>query len=154
MNVILLEKVRNLGLLGEAVAVKPGYARNFLIPQGKAVFATPKNIEAFEGRRADLEAAALKILEEAQARAQSLAAIQVTMAMKAGEEGRLYGSVSTRDLAEAITKAGVAIEKHEVTLPNGPLRIVGEYDVNIQLHSDVETTVKIVIVSESGAVAV
>lgn len=150
MNIILLEKVRNLGLLGEQIMVKPGYARNYLIPQGKAVFATKKNIEAFEGRRAELETAARNVLEAAQARAQSLAALQVSIAMKAGEEGRLYGSVGAKDLADAITAAGIEVAKHEITLPNGPLRHLGDYEITLQLHSDVEAMVKVTVVAETA----
>ena len=148
MQVILLEKIRRLGELGDTVKVKSGYGRNFLIPQGKAVSATEANKKFFEQRRADLEKKQAEILAAAQARAEKLAGLTVTIASKAGDEGKLFGSVGTRDIAEAVTKAGVAIEKSEVRLPNGALRNVGEYDIAIALHSEVAATVKVAIVAE------
>lgn len=148
MQVILLEKIRRLGELGDTVKVKSGYGRNFLIPQGKAVSATEANKKFFEQRRAELEKKQAEVLAAAQARAEKLAALTVTIASKAGDEGKLFGSVGTRDIAEAVTKAGVAIEKSEVRLPNGALRNVGEYDIAIALHSEVAATVKVAIVAE------
>lgn len=148
MQVILLEKIRRLGELGDTVKVKSGYGRNFLIPQGKAVSATEANKKFFEQRRAELEKKQAEVLAAAQARAEKLAALTVTIASKAGDEGKLFGSVGTRDIAEAVTKAGVAIEKSEVRLPNGALRMVGEYDIAIALHSEVAGTVKVAIVAE------
>ena len=148
MQVILLEKIRRLGELGDTVKVKSGYGRNFLIPQGKAVSATEANKKFFEQRRADLEKKQAEILAAAQARAEKLAGLTVTIASKAGDEGKLFGSVGTRDIADAVSKAGVAIEKSEVRLPNGALRMVGEYDIAIALHSEVTGTVKIAIVAE------
>jgi large subunit ribosomal protein L9 len=148
MNVILLERIGKLGKLGEQVAVRSGYARNFLIPTGKAVFATPSNVAAFEARRAELESKADDVLHSAQQRAEALNALLVTMSAKAGDEGKLYGSLGTRDLAEAITAAGVAVTKQEVRLPTGALRQVGEYEIDVQLHSDVMATVKLTIVAE------
>ena len=148
MQVILLEKIRRLGELGDTVKVKSGYGRNFLIPQGKAVSATEANKKFFEQRRAELEKKQAEILAAAQARAEKLAGLAVTIASKAGDEGKLFGSVGTRDIAEAVSKAGVAIEKSEVRLPNGALRMVGEYDISIALHSEVTGTVKIAIVAE------
>lgn len=148
MQVILLEKIRRLGELGDTVKVKSGYGRNFLIPQGKAVSATEANKKFFEQRRAELEKKQAEVLAAAQARAEKLAALTVTIASKAGDEGKLFGSVGTRDIAEAVTKAGVAIEKSEVRLPNGALRMVGEYDIAIALHSEVVGTVKVAIVAE------
>ena len=148
MQVILLEKIRRLGELGDTVKVKSGYGRNFLIPQGKAVSATEANKKFFEQRRADLEKKQAEVLAAAQARAEKLAALTVTIASKAGDEGKLFGSVGTRDIAEAVTKAGVAVEKAEVRLPNGALRNVGEYDISIALHSEVAATVKVAIVAE------
>jgi len=147
MEVILLEKIANLGNLGDKVAVKAGYARNFLLPFGKATPATADNVAAFEARRAELEKIAAEKKAEAEARAAKLADLTVTIAANAGEEGKLFGSIGTRDIADAVTAAGVAIEKSEVRLPDGALRNVGEFDVVVQLHTDVETTVKLVVVA-------
>lgn len=148
MEVILLEKIKNLGALGAKVNVKPGYGRNFLIPQGKAVPATAKNVAEFDARRAELEAKANAALADAQARAERVSALAVVIAAKAGDEGKLFGSVGTRDIAEAITKLGEAVDKSEVRLPNGVLRTTGDFDVDVQLHGEVSTTVKVTIVSE------
>jgi large subunit ribosomal protein L9 len=149
MNVILLERIRNLGDLGEEVAVKPGFARNFLIPQGKAVRATQENRGVFEARRADLERVSNDRLAAAQARAGNLNDVQVTIAAKSGEEGKLYGSVGTQDIAEAVSRAqGVEVQKSEVRLPTGVIRVIGEYDIDLQLHSDVTVTVKVIVVPE------
>lgn len=149
MQVILLDNVRKLGHLGEQVKVKPGYARNYLIPEGKAVLATKDNVEKFETRRAELEKKAAANLSAAQKRAEALAEVSVTVAAKAGDEGKLFGSLGTRDLAEAITQAGVAVEKSEIRLPEGPIRAVGEFEVAVQLHSEVSAIVKIVVVPEA-----
>lgn len=149
MNVILLGKVENLGALGDVVSVKPGYARNYLIPRGKAAVATPENRVAYEARRAELEKAAAETLAQAQARAQALSDKVVTVASRAGDEGRLFGSIGTRDIADAVTAAGVVVAKHEVRLPAGPLRQVGEYDIEIHLHPDVNAQVKIAVVPEA-----
>ncbi|MFO1373629.1 MAG: 50S ribosomal protein L9 [Agitococcus sp.] len=148
MEVILLEKVANLGTLGAKVNVKPGYGRNFLIPQGKAVPATKANLEAFEARRAELERQEAETLAAAQARAEQLATLAVVIAAKSGDEGKLFGSVGTRDIAEAVTAAGVAVNKLEVRLPNGALRNTGEYKIALQLHSDVMAEVAVTIVAE------
>ncbi|MDX9874501.1 MAG: 50S ribosomal protein L9 [Spongiibacteraceae bacterium] len=148
MQVILLEKVGRLGNLGDKVNVKSGYGRNFLIPYGKAVAATEENVAAFEQRRAELEAAAAERRAQAEARAAQLADLVVTIGANAGDEGRLFGSIGTRDIAEAITKAGVAVEKSEVRLPEGVIREVGEFEVDIQLHSDVMQPVKIIVAAE------
>jgi len=148
MEIILLEKVPNLGGLGERVTVKPGYGRNFLIPQGKAVVATPNKIKLFEERRAELEKKAADVLAAAEARAASIAAISVTIAHKAGDEGRLYGSIGTRDIADAATAQGIAVEKGEVRLPNGAIRQVGDYEIGIQLHGDVTAVLKLAVVAE------
>lgn len=148
MNVILLEKVHNLGNLGETVSVKPGYGRNYLIPKGIAVPATTENVAKFEARRAELEAAAADKLTQANTRRDSLDNLVVTISHKAGDEGKLFGSVGTADIAQAISDAGAAVEKREVRLPEGALRQVGEYDVDIELHSDVVATVKVNIVAE------
>jgi large subunit ribosomal protein L9 len=149
MQVILLDKIGNLGGLGDTVAVKSGYARNFLIPQGKAVMATKSNVEVFESRRAELEANVAKQLTAAQARADQVEALEaVVIASKAGEEGKLFGSIGTRDIANAITAAGVAVAKSEVRLPEGVLRNVGQFEVSVQLHSEVFATAKIQVVAE------
>ena len=149
MEVILLDNVGSLGGLGDRVDVKPGYGRNFLIPQGKAVPATPENVEKFEARRAELEAAAAATLGAAQKRAEGIQALeQVQIAATAGEEGKLFGSVGTRDIAEALTAAGCDTDKSEVRLPDGAIRGLGEYGIMIQLHAEVATTANIAIVAE------
>lgn len=145
MDVILLEKVTNLGNLGDKVKVKAGYGRNFLLPYGKAVPATEANIVEFEARRAELEKASADKLTQAQGRATALAEKSVTITANAGDEGKLFGSIGARDIAEAITAAGEAVEKSEVRLPEGALREVGEYDVTLQLHSDVSVDVKVIV---------
>jgi len=148
MQIILLEKVQNLGSLGDSVSVRPGYGRNYLIPKGIAVPATKDNLSKFEARRAELEKAATDVLVAAQSRADSLADKNVTLAQKAGEEGKLFGSVGTIDIAKAFTEAGTPIEKQEIRLPNGALREVGDFDVVIHLHTDINVTVKVTIVAE------
>jgi large subunit ribosomal protein L9 len=148
MEVILLEKVSNLGPMGARVKVKPGYGRNYLLPKGKATPATPANIAAFEARRAELEQAAAEVLASAEARRDRLADLQITIAAMAGEEGKLFGSVGTADIAEAITATGIPVERHEVRLPSGVYRQVGEYDVELHLHSDVDAMIRLVITSE------
>ena len=149
MQVILLDKIVHLGNVGEQVNVKSGFARNFLIPQGKAVMATKANIEYFETRRAELEAKAAAALAEAQARAAQLSALEsVTIASKAGDEGRLFGSITTRDVAEAVVKAGVEIVKSEVRMPTGPIRTLGDHEVKVQLHGEVFATLNVIIVAE------
>ena len=150
MNIILLDKIANLGSLGDQVSVKAGYARNFLFPQGKAVPATKVNVEKFEARRAELEAKIAEGLAAAQARADKVAGLgEVTIASPAGDEGKLFGSVGTRDIADAITAAGVEVVKSEVKLPTGTLRELGEFDIDVQLHSEVMTSVKLAIVAEA-----
>ncbi len=148
MDVILLEKVSNLGSLGDKVSVKAGYGRNFLIPFGKAVPATASNIADFEARRAQLQAAADAKVAEAQARADQLADLKISIAVNAGDEGKLFGSVGTNDIAEAITQTGVAIDRSEVRLPEGAIREIGEFEVQIQLHSDVTATVTVIVVAQ------
>ena len=147
MQVILLDKVANLGSLGDQVNVKAGYARNFLVPQGKAVPATKKNIEFFEARRAELEAKLAEVLAAANARAEN-ALETVTIASKAGDEGKLFGSIGTRDIADAVTAAGVEVAKSEVRLPNGVLRTTGEHEVSFQVHSEVFAKVIVNVVAE------
>lgn len=146
MHVILLEKIRKLGAIGDKVLVKPGFARNYLIPHGKAVPATAANIEAFEVRRADLEKAAADTLETAQGRLGEVEALSLTIAAKAGDEGKLFGSIGNRDIADAVAKEGVALAKREVSLPEGPIRSTGEYEVAVQLHPDVEGVLRLVVV--------
>lgn len=149
MDVILLENIGNLGGLGDKVTVKAGYGRNFLIPQGKAVPATDANIAEFEARRAELERAAAETLAAAQARGESLAALEtITIEANAGEEGKLFGSIGTRDIADAVTAAGVEIDKAEVRLPEGALRETGEYTIAIQLHPEVMADIALEIVPE------
>jgi len=148
MEVILLEKVANLGSLGDKVKVKAGYGRNFLLPYGKAVAATADNLKAFEERRAELEKAAAEKLAAAQTRAEALEGASVTITSKAGEEGKLFGSIGVRDIADAITATGTEVEKSEVRLPEGPLRVVGEYEIELQLHSDVTVHINLAVVAE------
>lgn len=148
MNVILLEKVGKLGNIGDQVSVKSGFGRNFLIPQGKAIPATAANVADFEARRAELEAAAAEKKTAAEARAEKLAELTVTIAANAGDEGKLFGSLGARDLAAAITKAGVEVAKSEVKLPEGTLREVGEYEIDVQVHSEVIQSVKLSVVAE------
>lgn len=148
MKVILLEKIGKLGNLGDQVKVKPGYARNFLLPFGKAVAATADNVEKFETRRAELEQAAAEKKAAAEARAAKLAELNVTIEANAGDEGKLFGSIGTRDIAEAITAAGVEVAKSEVRLPEGAIREVGEFEIAVQLHTDVSETVALAIVAQ------
>ena len=147
MQIILLEKVVNLGNLGDIVKVKDGYARNFLIPQRMAKRATPAAMAEFEARRAELEAAAAAKKASAESRAAQLAELEVTITAVAGDEGKLFGSIGTHDIAEALTASGVEVAKAEVRLPNGTIRQVGEFDVAVHLHTDVEATVKVIVVA-------
>ena len=153
MEVILLEKIHRLGNLGDKVNVAPGYGRNFLIPQRKAVPATADNVAKFEQQRAALERAQSDALGRAEARAAQLREIAVTIAAKAGAEGKLFGSVGTGDIADAIVAQGAEIEKREIRLPDGPLREIGEYDVEVHLHADVDVTVKVKVVPEDAVPA-
>ena len=148
MDVILLEKVGRVGNLGSQVSVKAGYARNYLIPQGKAVPATEENIKHFEARRAELEQAAQEKLGTAQGRADKINELELTFAAPAGEGGKLFGSVGPRDVAELVTAAGIEISKAEVRMPSGALRSTGEYEVDIQLHPEVHAVLKLIIIPE------
>jgi len=148
MDIILLEKVANLGSLGDRVSVRSGYARNFLLPQGKATLATVANVACFEARRADLEKAAADLLGTAQTRAASFDGFKLTLTAKAGNEGKLFGSIGTGDIADAATAAGKVLERAEVRMPNGPLRSVGEHIVSVHLHADVDVELALVIVAE------
>lgn len=149
MEVILLEKVTNLGDLGDRVRVRPGHARNYLLPEGKARRATPENIRYFEERRAELERQARDRLEAARRRAEQLAGLAVTIYAKTGDEGRLFGSVNAQDIADAVTSAGVEVTRNEVRLPHGPLRETGECEVQLHLHTDVDATVQVNVIAES-----
>lgn len=149
MEVILLEKIANLGNLGDKVTVKNGYGRNFLVPQGKAVAATAEKIAEFEQRRAELEKAAAEKLAAAQSRSEAISKLEIVIAQKAGDEGKLFGSVGTQNIADAITAAGAAVEKHEVRLPEGVIRNIGEYNIDINLHTDITVTLPIKIVAEA-----
>lgn len=145
MEIILLEKVDNVGGIGDRVRVRSGYARNYLIPQGKATVATAENIAKFESRRAELEAKAAAELAEAQSRAKKLEGVVLKIEMQAGAEGKLFGSVGTVDIADEIRKLGVEIERSEIRLPDGPLRVVGEHRIDVHLHSDVNIELTVVV---------
>ena len=149
MELILLQKVTNLGVLGDKVKVKPGYGRNYLVPQGKAVPATAANIAEFEAKRAEYEAKAKAIHDQAEARKAKLEGASVTIKANASTEGKLFGSVGPRDIAEAFTAAGLPLEKSEVVLGEGAFRNVGEYEVIAKLHADVETTLKVIVEAEA-----
>jgi len=145
MEIILLQKVDNVGGIGDLVRVKSGYARNYLIPQGKATLATPENKAKFESRRAELEAKAAAELAAAQARAKKLEGLVLKIEMQAGAEGKLFGSVGTVDIAEEIGKRGIEIERSEIRLHDGPLRLVGDHQIELHLHTDVNVEIKVVI---------
>jgi len=150
MEVILLDKIAKLGGLGDKVTVKSGYARNYLLPQGKAVFASKANVEHFEARRADLEKQLAEALAAAEARAAKITEMaEVTIASTAGDEGKLFGSIGTKDIADALTEAGVEVSKAQVRMPLGTIREVGEYDIVIHLHTDVDVNVKVVVIAEA-----
>lgn len=149
MEIILLEKINNLGNLGDKVSVRAGYGRNYLVPQGKAVPATAKKMAEFEARRAELEKLATEKLAAAQTRAAQLEKLEIVIAHKAGDEGKLFGSVGTHAIADAITAAGVKVEKQEVRLPTGVIRLVGNYDIDINLHTDVVKTLSIKVIAEA-----
>jgi large subunit ribosomal protein L9 len=150
MQLILLQNVTNLGKLGDKVDVKPGYGRNFLVPQGKAVPATAANLADFEARRAEFEAKAKAQLEGAEGRKAKLDGTEVTIAANASTEGKLYGSITPRDIADALTKHGNQVDKSEVVLGEGPLRRIGEYEILVRLHADIEATVKVIVVPEAA----
>ena len=153
MEVILLEKVANLGNIGDRVKVKSGYGRNFLLPQGKATLATAANIAVFEARRAELERKQAEESAAAQARVARLEKLTLRIAAKAGTEGKLFGSLGTLDVAEACTAAGVPVERSEVRLPAGPIRTVGEHHIDLHLQSDVKVTIRIEVIPEEAASA-
>jgi large subunit ribosomal protein L9 len=149
MEVILLQKIGKLGNLGDKVAVRPGYARNYLIPQGKAAPASAAKLAEFEQRRAELEKQAMDVLSAAQARAAAIGQLNITITQKAGEEGKLFGSVGAKDIAEAVTAAGIAVNKQDVRLPNGQaIRQVGDYEIEVHLHTDVNATLALKVAAE------
>lgn len=148
MEVILLEKVQNLGGLGDKVKVRSGYGRNFLVPKGIAVPATADNLAKFEARRAELEKAAAEVLAAAQIRADALNEKKVTIAVKAGDEGKLFGSVGTAEIASVLAEAGTPVEKQEIRLPQGAIREIGDFDIEIHLHTDINVKVTVSVVAE------
>lgn len=148
IQVILLDNVINVGKIGAQVAVKSGYARNFLIPRGRAIAATTKNIAYFEEKRADLEKESALALEQAQQRAEKLATLTVTITARAGEEGKLFGSIGNRDIAAAVTAMGVPLERREVELSAGPIREVGEFEVRVRLHGEATAAIKLIVKAE------
>ena len=149
MEVILLENITKLGDLGDKVTVKSGYGRNFLIPQKKAVPATAANLQVFEERRAELEKVANEKLVEAQSRGEKIGALSVSIEAKAGEEGKLFGSITVRDISEAVEALDVTVEKSEVRLPEGPIRELGEFEIDIHLHPEVDAVLKLAVVPEA-----
>jgi large subunit ribosomal protein L9 len=148
MDIILLQKVANLGNVGDRVKVKSGFGRNFLLPQGKATLATPANVAKFEERRAELERAAREHLTSATERAEALKDYRLSLTAKAGTEGKLFGSIGTADIAEALTREGYKVARSEVRLPGGPLRMVGDHVVHLHLHADVDVPLNVTIVAE------
>ena len=148
MDVILLQKVANLGNIGDRVKVRSGYGRNYLLPGGKATLATPDNVKRFEARREELEKLAREHLSGAEERAAAMKDFKLTITAKAGTEGKLFGSIGTSDVAEAATKAGFKVERAEVRMPNGPLRTVGEHSVGLHLHADIDVPLTVLIVAE------
>lgn len=148
MQVILLEKINKLGKLGDTVEVKSGYARNYLLPLGKATEATPANLQKLEERRAELEAEQAAVLADAQARGEKLNGIVITMSVKAGSEGRLFGAVTSQDIAEAVTNAGVKLEKRDVRIADGSIRSIGEHEIVLNLHADVVVSLQVNVVAE------
>lgn len=153
MQVILLEKIGKLGELGQQVNVKPGYGRNYLIPNGKAVPATPENVEKFEARRAELEQAQADSLAAAQGRAEKLNGLEVTLYRKVVSEDKLYGSVGVNDIAAAVAEAGLEVTKREISLPDGPFRSLGEYELDLHLHPDASARIKLFIAAEQETAA-
>lgn len=150
MEVILLERVKNLGDLGDIVRVRAGYGRNFLLPKGKALAATDSNRQVFEERRAELQRKAVEAKQAAQARAQKLSGKTVTVAAMAAEEGKLYGSVGPADIARAAAEAGLDLDKSEIEMADGPIRVIGTYDIPVRLHAEVETSISLVVVEENN----
>lgn len=152
MQVILREKIRRLGNLGDNVNVKPGFARNYLVPQGKAMIANKENLAKFEAERAELEKKAAEVLNAAKARADKVQGLNLTIYASAGAGGKLFGSIGTRDISDAINAKGVKVERHEIRLPQGVIRQVGEYEIGVHLHSDLDLTIKVSVLPEGGPV--
>jgi large subunit ribosomal protein L9 len=148
MDVILLEKVENLGNIGDRVKVRSGYGRNFLLPRGKATLATPANVAVFEARRAEFEKKEAEELEAARQRAASASKLTLRLSAKAGTEGKLFGSLGTADIAEACTAAGVPVKRSEIRLPDGPIRTLGEHSIELHLHSDVNAVINVTVIAE------
>jgi len=148
MEIILLERIDRLGGLGELVNVRPGFARNYLLPQGKAKLATPENIAEIEVRRAELEKDEAEILAAAKARAEKLEGLEVSITAKSGGEGKLFGSITNANITEAINEKGIEIEKSEIRMPEGPIRLAGEYDIDVHLHAEVNATIKLTVIGE------
>jgi large subunit ribosomal protein L9 len=148
MDVILLQKVANLGNIGDRVKVRSGYGRNFLLPKGKATLATPDNVARFEARRAELERVAREELSSAEERAAAMKELKLTIAAKAGTEGKLFGSIGTSDVAEHVSRLGFKLQRSEVRLPNGPLRSVGEHPISLHLHTDIDVAIIVTVVAE------
>jgi large subunit ribosomal protein L9 len=150
VEVILLERMRNLGALGDTVKVQPGFARNYLVPQGKAVYATAANVAKFEARRAELEKLVAKKQQQAIIKQQQIHALPaIIITAKASEEGKLFGSISSRDIANALAEVGIAVEKRDIRIPTGTLRLVGEYEIVIELEGDITAIAKVSIVTGS-----
>ena len=148
MEIILLERIDRLGGLGELVNVRPGFARNYLLPQGKAKLATPENIAEIEVRRAELEKHEAEILAAARARAEKLDGLEVSITAKSGGEGKLFGSITNANITEAIKEQGIEIEKSEIRMPEGPIRLAGEYEIDVHLHAEVNATIKLTVIGE------
>ena len=150
MQVILMERIENLGKLGDIVNVRSGYARNYLVPQSKAKIATKSNLEAFEEIRAELEAAEAKVVAAAKERCTAIEALTLEITANAGPEGKLFGSVTNHEIADAIVAAGVEVERKEIRMPEGPIRVIGHYEVGVHLHSDIDAVVKVAVMNEDG----
>ena len=148
MEIILLETIDRLGGLGDMVNVRPGFARNYLLPQGKAKLATAENIAEIEARRAELEKQQADVLAAAKARAEKLDGLEVSISAKSGGEGKLFGSITNANITEAISEKGIEVEKSEVRMPEGPIRMAGEYDITLHLHAEVNATVKLTVIGE------
>jgi large subunit ribosomal protein L9 len=150
MQVILMERIENLGALGDIVAVRSGYARNYLVPQRKAKIATKSNLEAFEEIRAELEAAEAKVMAAAQERCDAVSKLSLEITANAGPEGKLFGSVTNHEIADAIIEAGVEVERKEIRMPDGPIRLIGHYEVGVHFHSGIDAVVKVAVANEDG----
>jgi len=148
MEIILLESIDRLGGLGDLVNVRPGFARNYLLPKGKAKLATAANIAEIAERRAELEKHEAEVLKAAKARAEQLEGLEISITAKAGGEGKLFGSVTNANITEAVNEKGIELEKSEVRMPEGPIRLAGEYDIDLHLHTDVNATIKLTVIGE------